>query len=173
MYFPYFDFLLFFNDDFLCVLDFMLVRPFNEVLINSVEYFFFRLCLLLFCNFAFVFVLLLLLLLLSLLFIDFLLNTLDFMLVRPFKDVLMKEIVLYNRFARLQCFALPLVSSMVPARSSINQISESKIYMHNDTYKYTCSNMHFPLIRFQKSSESKLFISHTLTHANRHTVIGL
>ncbi len=49
------------------------------------------------------------------------------MLVRPFKDVLLKEIVLYNRFARLQSFALPLVSSMVPARSSINQISESEL----------------------------------------------
>lgn len=46
------------------------------------------------------------------------------MLCRPMKDFLLKELAIYNRYKKLETTDIPNISTMLPAKSSLNQLSE-------------------------------------------------
>lgn len=48
----------------------------------------------------------------------------DIVLCRPMKDFLLKELAIYNRYKKLETVDIINISTMLPPKSSLNQLSE-------------------------------------------------
>lgn len=54
-------------------------------------------------------------------------SLLDILICRPLRDLLLKELAIYIRYKQLETIDIPNLSTMLPAKSSLNQMAERMI----------------------------------------------